>query len=678
MILSRSFAANKRIKKLLWYFARLSVMKPAEVFYRVIEHLKKTASRSDRRGWAQFAKIADGQLTDLEFLRRRLARTCEGPARRNIADSVFRIRSGKFELLGKWWPTIDSADWRAGSPSALIWLHDPVSGGSWPGSDTYCFAIDYRTTSLKYGDVKYVWEFNRLQFLHPIAAEIAHTGDVALTRWAFRLVESWADAHQPFRTVNWISGIELALRIVSIALLVAAAGPAALTSAERILVRRLIAAHGYWLYRYPSRFSSANNHRVLEGLGLYVAGTLAPDLPDATTWVRDGRSILEIEARKQIFSDGVGAEQSPTYQAFTMEALSFAALLAAGCGMPLDSAVLDRLATGAEHLLWLLDDSGQAPAIGDNDEGRVIAQPPNYEPKYVASILGAVSGLVGRPDLAPPMHDLHLRDALFDAPESLPNRADGMRIFPTGGYTIVRDTISKRQIHLTFDHGPLGYLSLAAHGHADALAIWLTLDDQPLFIDAGTYLYHSGRAKRDQLRESAAHNTLLIADRSQSAVSGPFIWANKATARLVASSPWPDWSVTGEHDGYRRLFGVQHVRRIAREKAGISIIDRLEGASRPLPVTIHLLCHPQLTVSLIDREIAVSRGIEVLARIAPPPIFEVDVIVGEKESGRGWYSSRFGEIAPAPQIVLSGEMNDQEMLTRITIVPPGAKLRPNG
>ena len=38
---------------------------------------------------------------------------------------------------------------------------------------------------------------------------------------------------------------------------------------------------------------------------------------------------------------------------------------------------------------------------------------------------------------------------------------------------------------LTFDHGPVGYLSIAAHGHADTLAVWLSVGSQPIFVDAG-------------------------------------------------------------------------------------------------------------------------------------------------------------------------------------------------
>ena len=37
-----------------------------------------------------------------------------------------------------------------------------------------------------------------------------------------------------------------------------------------------------------------------------------------------------------------------------------------------------------------------------------------------------------------------------------------------GGYTIVRKRQSDRDVHIVMDHAPLGYLSIAAHGHADA------------------------------------------------------------------------------------------------------------------------------------------------------------------------------------------------------------------
>jgi hypothetical protein len=654
--------------RLQWYRARVGAMSLREVGYRIIEHGRRAAWRRDRAGWDNFLQIEDGLVSDWDFLRSRLANANGATVGAKFVDSVRRTCDGDVELLGRCWSVLDRDKWRRGCPPGEFWLGDPVSGKTWPGADIYCFAIEYRR-AMERGDIKYVCELNRLQFLHPIAAKIARTGDVSLIRWAFRLLASWAHANPPFRGINWISGIELALRLVSLALLIAAAGPTQLEVGERILVRRVVAAHGYWLYRYPSRFSSANNHLLLEGLGLYIAGTLAPDLPGAKRWAHRGRNILEKEVSKQILEDGVGAEQSPTYQSFIMEALAFAIVLASGIGTPLDPSVLDRLAVGAKHLLWLLDDGGVAPAIGDNDETRVIAQPPDREPRYIASIVAAVAGITGRPTLAPGDWDPHLRDVLFDTPKAARGRCDGICTFPVGGYTAIRDRIGGHRCHLIFDHGPLGYLSLSAHGHADALALWLTVDDQPVFIDAGTYLYYSAGSIRGQLRESAAHNTLLVAGVSQSRASGAFTWANKATGRLLSWCPWPNWSVTGEHDGYLRSFGVRHVRTIERGEPGIIIRDHLDGADRPLPVAIRFLLHPGLVAVVEDREIAIYQGQKLLASVLAPPNYRIDAVNDASAGDGGWYSPRFGELVPAPVIALSGEMSSREEVTYFKLPP---------
>ncbi|MFG3757212.1 heparinase II/III-family protein, partial [Klebsiella pneumoniae] len=82
---------------------------------------------------------------------------------------------------------------------------------------------------------------------------------------------------------------------------------------------------------------------------------------------------------------------------------------------------------------------------------------------------------------------------------------------------------------------PLGYLSIAAHGHADALSLLLHLDGQPVLVDAGTYLYHAGGAVRDRLRGTAAHNTLCLDGADQSQIAGAFNWRHAAKAQLIVS-----------------------------------------------------------------------------------------------------------------------------------------------
>jgi uncharacterized heparinase superfamily protein len=676
--------AASRISKLArlfdrgrWYVARLRAMPAAEIPHRFVEAMRRAVWRRDRSGWGAFAAIGDGPISDFSALRARLAMADDADTW--LAESIRRTQEGRFCFLGIDWASVNGEPGQAWQIPPAFWFHDPVSGKAWPGADTSSFDVDVRSTGAGLGDVKYVWEPNRLQMLMPVAASIASTQDASLRDLAFAIVANWAAANPPYRGINWRSGIELALRLVSLVVVLAAVDPATLSAEQRVLVRRMIAAHARFLAEFPSLYSSANNHRVAEGLGLFLAGITVPDLDATHGWHAAGRRILETEAVRQILADGVGAEQSPTYQAFTMELLAFGVLLARDLAIPLDPSITERLVRGADYLSRLCDDNGVVPAIGDDDEGRVIAQPPDREPRYVASVAAAVASLLRRPELAPAACDPHLRDVIFGrAPPSdlrrdelteLASTPCGLAVFEHGGMSIIKDTIARRCVHLVFDHGPLGLAPLDAHGHADALAIWLSIDGEPVFIDAGTFRYFSGRETRTALRESLAHNTLAIAGQSHSRAGTAFSWLTTANGRLLDARHDSAWSVAGEHDGYQKRFAVQHVRTVRRLQNGIVVEDRLTGHHQPLAVTLQFLCGPDIEAALDGHDVVFHGRRGALCRMVPPRGFHATIAAAQ-------FSPRFGELASTHQLVLSGELSDEAALTQIAVSEPSIVDRP--
>jgi uncharacterized heparinase superfamily protein len=562
---------------------------------------------------------------------------------REIAHSVV---TGRIALLGATWQPVTSAQ---------RWHLDPITGSSWP-ADSYCFDIPYRRNH-KFGDVKYVWELNRLQHLQPVAALAALDGDAALARFCCREIESWIDANRPFNGVNWASGIELASRVASIFVIASFLDSVGLFDVDRAKLWAALAAHGYWLQRFPSRFSSANNHRVAEAGGLYLLGLLAPELPSASGWERFGRETLVAEAQRQIHPDGVGAEQSPTYLAFTLEWLLLCAVAAKRSGQPFPEEFWRRIEKAGDFLRWITDGEGAHPRIGDDDEGVVFRSTLTHE-RYVASVLGALASVMGRHDLAPPDLVPHLRQAFFGRMHSSSPGPTGVRHFADGGYTVARSSHAGGECLLLFDHGPLGFLSIAAHGHADALSLWLHIDGRPIIVDAGTYLYHAGGGWRGHFRGTSAHNTLSIAEADSSRIAGPFNWSSKARSLVVAFDGDPDrWHVEAEHDGFVRHFGVRHRRRIERTAPeGFLVTDALLGAGGPFDVEIGFLFHPSLEVD-IDDGVATARhrGEAFLAIDADAPLTG-SVERGRGEPMRGWYSSGFGHKEPTCRLVFSGRL----------------------
>lgn len=560
-----------------------------------------------------------------------------------------RSRAGRLLLLGQAWPGLTGPE---------KWHFDPTMGKCWP-ADRYCYDIGYRHAP-GYGDVKYVWELNRLQYLQPIAAHAAVTGDAAERQFCVDEIDCWIRFNPPFRGVNWASGIELALRMASLLLVVSLVGAEAFTAAQRRRLGASLAAHGYWLMRYPSRFSSANNHLIAEAGGLFLLGSLFPSLPEARRYADHGRRVLCREASLQILDDGVGAEQSPTYQAFILEWLLLCREIAKRLGAPLPSALDRRLAEAGRFLRWITDGTGNQPRIGDDDEGRVLYG--GGETTYVSSVLGCLACALDDPGLVPPGLEPHFRNAVLGSPpparEPRPASPIGVGTFASGGYSVLRWKTGDTEGLWVFDRGPLGYLAIAAHGHADALSVWLHLAGRPVLVDAGTYLYHAGGAWRDHFRGTLAHNTLAIDATDSSEITGAFNWGRKASVAVCSRNDDPRaWHVEFEHDGYEESHGVRHRRRLQRTGENtFAISDSLHGSGGRHPVNVGFLVHPDLTVHERSGTWVVEVHSRLTLKIAHRGPLRGAVRTGEETPPRGWYSPRFGSKQPAPRLEFAGDL----------------------
>ncbi len=635
------------MQPLKWYFHRLRNMNAPELVHRVAELGKKSISRRRRHGWEDFSSA--GAAPALPFLKQAVLANATPEMQAAVREATRRLLDGHLEIHGLAWPK------RA--PDDLFpldfWRLDPVSGGLW--SDAYCFDISYRHER-HLGDVKYVWDANRLQFLQPLAISVALWSDADALRAIETAIESWSAANPPFRGVGWNSGIELALRAIS---LIFAASLCAdkLTPAAGQRLRAILAAHLYWLRRYPSRFSSANNHLILELLGVYLIARALPDLPSARPIAEAAQKALERETLAQILPDGASAEQSPTYGAFAAEALLLAVLAARAGGLEFSAPARDRLASFADCIAWLADGSGVTPAIGDDDEGRCLTVPGLDEPRFPASVAAGVAGALdassGLPD---PLERSQIREAVFGAPSLRREPPLGLRTFSDGGFSVVRERRAGKNLFLVMDHGPLGYLSIAAHGHADANALILSLDDQPILVDPGTYLYHSGESWRDWFRGTRAHNTLNIAGVDQSLISGPFNWSHKAKARLETVRPLPDWSLVARHDGYVARFGVEHQRAVTATPNGVEILDRLLPAPIDSPCELVFQFAAGLSVTPDERGFAIAREGAALAHLRFDTPGEVEIRCGLATLDGGWVSPRFGEKIAAPRLSWQGKL----------------------
>ena len=378
--------------------------------------------------------------------------------------------------------------------------------------------------------------------------------------------------------------------------------------------------------------------------------------------------------RRQVFPDGVSREHSVGYHIFVTDLYLFAVILARKNNMAFSEGLHSRLQKMCEFLLHMRDEKGNTPSIGDSDDGLALKLNISEDMPNAASILNTASVVFNSPDFRNGRgiidekklwllgRDGYERHLLLNKRKSTPISKG----FPDSGYYIMRH----KDLFLTFDCGLLGYNSLAAHGHADALGITLSLTGRPILVDPGTYLYHSGGRWRDYFRSTKAHNTLRIDKKDQSEMKGPFIWGYKARSFLKYWSPNGGYDkVCGYHTGYTRLTDpVVHTREIVLNKIKRKIIikDSLVSEERHLAeIFFHL--HPDCIFKRKGNRFEIfNRGITVFIELDNR--LNTRVFNGKDDPICGWYSERFGRKTNTNTICAENYFKGSEhFITKISI-----------
>ena len=148
--------------------------------------------------------------------------------------------------------------------------------------------------------------------------------------------------------------------------------------------------------------------------------------------------------------------------------------------------------------------------------------------------------------------------------------------------------------------GPLGYLSIAAHGHADALAVTLSLDGQEVIGDPGAASYYGHPEWRQVHRGTRVHPTVTVDGENQSVSGGPFLWTGHARVRVHAVD-LERGIFDAEHDGYRRLPSpVTHRRWVSAppRRGTILVLDELSGSGEH-QMRVSWPLHPSLGIEKV-------------------------------------------------------------------------------
>jgi hypothetical protein len=650
---------------LSWYLHRLRTMSAGELAWRAV-----TAGR-DTELWGRVAfgvepRHRPGGGENGDAGREPGFRVCDAPVGRWTSPPTDAERAWRDRLVRQAdrvalhrLSFFDLVDGDLGNP--VDWNRDHGSGT--PAPLRFAPRIDYRDHRVT-GDAKVVWEPNRHHQLAVLGRAYRATGDARYAGALAGQLASWIEQCPFGRGMNWRSPLELAIRLINWVWAIDLARESA-RLAELLpgRLRQVVYLHLWQIARSYSRGSSANNHRIGEAAGVFITTSYFPGLDAGGRWRRASRGILEEEIIAQTHPDGGSREQAVAYQLFVLQFFLLAGLTARRTGEDFSSRYWTRLERMLEFIGRLGEGGAVLPMIGDSDDGYVLDLGGRNDPRVLLGI-GAV--LFRRPDFKswagefPEAAFWLLGEAGRAAYEGLAPAPPGERLtsraLPDAGYYLLQcgHRGATDRVSVVFDCGALGFTSIAAHGHADALSFTLRAFGRDVVVDPGTYDYFSFPAWREYFRSTRAHSTVVVDGLDQSAMLGPFLWGSRAQARCVAWEPGAEGGrVSGEHDGYRRLPDPVVHRRTLDLDAPARVLtvrdDLVARGTHEVAAYFHLAEDVVVSPEGAHRfTLDVGHGVVTLE---VDPRFQVSLLRGSEEPIGGWVSRHYHVKVPSATVV---------------------------
>lgn len=655
-----------------WYLRRLQQMTPGEVAWRARSTLRDAR---DRCSLAIGLLPRTGPHPPGPLLERTL---CDAPvgAMPPGVDAVVRRANALLEHR----LTFSSLDNTfVGDP--IDWNRDHESGRSTPMR--FANAINYRNPKVA-GDAKLVWDLNRHQHLPVLGRAYRATGDARYARAGLEHLASWIQQCPFGRGMNWRSPLELAIRVINWLWFLDLIAPSH-SPEERAdnLIRRTIELHIVDIARKYSRGSSANNHLIGEAAGVFIASSVIPGMPRAAIRRNESRQLLQQAIVAQAAPDGGSTEHALGYHFFALEFFLLAGIVARRTGEDLGNDYWQRLAAMVSFA-DAFTEAGPPPLFGDADDGFVLDTGDGTADftRLVALGCALCGHAAPRTRIEPPALEPIYWLLGADAAAAARSWSSGDRAalvsqaFPESGYYLLQwqGEEARDRVSVFFDCAELGFGSIAAHGHADALQFTLRAFGEEVFVDPGTYDYFTFPEWRDYFRSTRAHNTISVDDRDQSVMHGPFLWGPRARARCLTWEP-AEWggAVAGEHDGYCRLPDpVRHARRLEldRRTRSLTITDDVTArGTHLLKLHFHLSAAARVrqtgpTCLAIDAE-RVTVTLELDARL------RVAIAEGGDRAVGGWVSRRYHHRTPSMVVTATMTTDGPAMLvSRINIGDP--------
>ncbi len=488
------------------------------------------------------------------------------------AETRALVESAHYIVSAHRWPLLGYGEIACGEK--IEWLRDPVSDVHWPLE----YYADLSLVHSDGGDVRVLWELNRLGHLITLARADVLTGNESFAEEFFAQVESWNNQNPAGFGPNWSCAMEVALRAMNLLAAFQSFRSSSNLTDERLrMMLTLFDRHGEYIERHLEfSFIATSNHYLTDVVGLLWLGIGLPELQRGRAWREFGLRELLREMEKQILSDGSDYESSTGYHRYVLELFLYSFILCQANSIEIADKYWQKLRLMIAYLRAYLRPDGRAPLIGDTDSGQVLPITHRRADDH-GYLLGIGAVVFDEPKFKidqRPVEELLwlLGEEGLEAYRRLDTA--GIRAASSAGFADAGTYVLRHDdLYLFFNASGAGINGRGSHAHNDALSIEVSACGTSFLSDPGTYVYTSDLAQRHLFRSTGYHSTVEVDGVEQNTTEAnlPFRIGNEAQPEILKweTDEARDF-IAAEHYGYQRLANgrITHRRAITFDKRG--------------------------------------------------------------------------------------------------------------
>lgn len=516
-------------------------------------------------------------------------------SKNNIITGAEEAHKHKFKVLGSSGVELNP----------IVWNCDIKTGFVWPNGKFY---LDYIIVDPNNNaDVKVPWELSRCHHLLWLGEAYIMTENEEYAKEIINEISDWIDSNKFMHSINWTCAMDVAIRAVNwMYALCMIRNSDVFTNQFAGKVSESLYQHGFYIFNNLEKgFPYSHNHYDSDLAGLVYLGLLFNKTKRGKQWLGYATTELFQEIRLQVFPSGAQYERSISYHRLVTElfSYSFYALQRNHYFIPKD--ILCRLKSMFSFVEAYLPTNGLAPTIEDNDDGRFLPFVPRNlrchsyltNPKSLENQIASIG--------CPSVYDKQERSS--------------SHLFCDVGFAIMR----KGAAYVCLANGGQSKFetfekTVGSHTHNDLLSFVLSLGDDDVIVDPGTYVYTADCKQRNFFRSTGKHNTVVVDDEEQNILPAKDMFIIEKNARIGGLHLSETEESVQSWGDYLTLQGkMHHTRKLELTTNQLVVDDVIEKADTNH--TIRLCYH--LSASAKNLTVVENRV------LFETPHFEIEIII---------------------------------------------------